>query len=345
MDDNHTTASPESHQFYSLEDLRGRGPNYGNQSRLSFDVQYCQSVDESRHEAEHVEGEERRDRVDDEIECVLTVPSTLTTDSQRAQDFILPPRPYHAKTQNEETFGPSFSDEASVLSAWSKSSRVKPMFDFDAGSVLSSFSFSGPGRKKSSAKVSLSSSNRSMLFKDDDPWRAAKRGDLKALKKFYAHGSVDWAEEDKFQNVPLYYACHSGGIVDVMVVPFLLWVTPGMDPELIERCRRNAINQKVRMILKDFEGGGLSAIAINGIDITDPVPAESTHTGTEIWGSKVPRSVSRQLLQLKLALLKRKRLTPILYDRYCPSNKFLAEMQHLYSPTDKRTRTGLEGRR
>lgn len=93
---------------------------------------------------------------------------------------------------------------------------------------------------------------------NDDPWRAAKRGDLASLKRFHSQGHVDWAVPDRFGNIPLYYACHSGAIVDLNVVHFLLWVTPIKEPSVLEQCK-NRKNMAVMRILNDFEGSGYRA--------------------------------------------------------------------------------------
>ena len=134
-------------------------------------------------------------------------------------------------------------EPGSIISNWSKSSLVKPLFEFDSGSILSAES-------------------TETLFQNDDPWRAAKRGDLTTLKQFHTSGKVDWLAKDEFRNIPLYYACHSGAIADVMVVPFLLWVTPLTNEKIVDKCIKNAVNQQVRSILKAFRKGGLSAIAM-----------------------------------------------------------------------------------
>eukprot|EP00934_Nitzschia_sp_Nitz4_P003538 Nitzschia sp. Nitz4//scaffold299_size22801//10736//12924//NITZ4_008535-RA/size22801-augustus-gene-0.41-mRNA-1//1//CDS//3329546342//3528//frame0 len=136
-------------------------------------------------------------------------------------------------------------DDASIVSSWSKSIHVKPLFE---GSSI-------PGLEHSHRAPSPNK-----LHDNDDPWRAAKRGDLAALKKFHASGKVDWLENDRANNTPLYYACHSGAIADIMVVPFLLWVTPSSDPKVLEHCRRDAINKQVRSILSAYKRGGLAAI-------------------------------------------------------------------------------------
>ncbi len=162
--------------------------------------------------------------------------STQSNFSTRARAMKRPNR--------SPTMGPA--DGGSIISNWSKPSLVKPLFEFDASSMLS---------EKSTKS----------LFKNDTPWRAAKRGDLTALKQFQTSGKVNWMDKDEFDNIPLYYACQSGAIADVMVVPFLLWVTPVQDQQILEKCRKNAINKQVRSILSAYMKGGISGIvAENG---------------------------------------------------------------------------------
>jgi hypothetical protein len=107
-----------------------------------------------------------------------------------------------------------------------------------------------------------SSASSSMMYsrekEGDTIWRAAKRGDLAALKRFHSRGTIDWAAKDEFQNVPLYYACHSGAIVDINVVRFLLWVTPMKDPSFLEKCK-NRKNKAVMQILDEFERSGYTS--------------------------------------------------------------------------------------
>ena len=85
--------------------------------------------------------------------------------------------------------------------------------------------------------------------KCEDPWNAAKRGDLQAL--YSCNYTVDWTREDEFNSPPLYYACHSGAAVNLEVVRFLLQVYPTRLPAvLFERCRKNAINVNVVKLLE-----------------------------------------------------------------------------------------------
>jgi Ankyrin repeats (many copies) len=95
------------------------------------------------------------------------------------------------------------------------------------------------------------------LKEGDTIWRAAKRGDLAALKRFHSQGKVDWAATDQFGNTALFYACHSGAIVDINVLHFLLWVTPMKEVDL-EACK-NRKNKAVMKILHEFEGSGYSS--------------------------------------------------------------------------------------
>ena len=166
-----------------------------------------------------------------------------TSDSQRARECILPSsRQYKGKhRQNSSYLGPLPVDEASITSRWSHSSKVKPLFDSDMLSIVSKWSEAGTV----DALFDVVENGGSK----DDPWKAAKRGDLKALKKFHKKRKFDWSLEDQFYHTPLYYACHSGAIVNIDVVPFLLAVTPDTGGVLIEKCRDSAINKHVIDIL------------------------------------------------------------------------------------------------
>ena len=89
----------------------------------------------------------------------------------------------------------------------------------------------------------------------DDPWNAAKRGDLIALQIF-AEGDhvakVDWTKEDEFESTPLYYACHSGasGKHGLRAVRYLLQIWPGqIPPHVLDRCKKNALNSDVIRLL------------------------------------------------------------------------------------------------
>ena len=76
-------------------------------------------------------------------------------------------------------------DEASITSRWSHSSKVKPLFDSDMLSIVSKWSEAGTV----DALFDVVENGGSK----DDPWKAAKRGDLKALKKFHKKKKFDWS--------------------------------------------------------------------------------------------------------------------------------------------------------
>lgn len=187
-----------------------------------------------------------------------------------------------AKRRPDQRLGPLGSTEepGSIISNWSNSSLVKPLFGFEASSVLS-------------AESTIS------LFRNDDPWRAAKRGDLVALKQFHCTGKVDWLAKDEFQNTPLYYACQSGAINDIMVVPFLLWVSQLNDDKILEKCSKIAVNKKVRIILKAYKTGGLSAI---GAETSPPSTASSRQSSKQAPIPAKVRTYSK-LLDLQNTLL------------------------------------------
>jgi hypothetical protein len=206
-----------------------------------------QSICETRDEAENLGKIERQNGINDfGVECVL---STMTSDSLRAKDCILPSRAYSRKPKSREISSlKPLDDCCSVISHWSNSSVVRPLFDSDS-------------RSPSSSCSSQDLDARQPVDEQDNPWRAAKRGDLKALKRFNADGNINWAAEDDSRNIPLYYACYSGAIVDIKVVPFLLWVTQTESPVCLERCRKSAISQEVVEILNEFEQGGQSSVS------------------------------------------------------------------------------------
>jgi hypothetical protein len=187
------------------------------------------------------------------IECVL---STLTTDSRRVNDCITSSKMFKTKQRARGQLLQTIEDELPSIKSEKeppkneKKNKQQPSvrrqslssqeFDADERSVISKWSEAG------SIEALL---NLMEHDEDDDPWRAAKRGDINALKEFDATRRIDWAGEDDFHNIPLYYACHSGAIVDINVVSFLLKVTPIKDPRVIDRCRKNAINPDVVKVL------------------------------------------------------------------------------------------------
>jgi hypothetical protein len=158
--------SAGSRRFLTDDDVRGVKAGFNEMATVQFDTRRNQYVDESRHEVESKEKIGKRDGVDDfGIECIL---SAVTTDTLRAKDCILPSRTYHAKPKRMTRS--LFSDDSSVISTWSTSNLVIPLFDSDARSAKSDFSQSANDRE--SRSVSKKTLN------NDDPWRAAKRGDL-----------------------------------------------------------------------------------------------------------------------------------------------------------------------
>ena len=244
------TNSRGSRKFFTADDLRemssvvdGKVSDCRSETQ---DEQHDEYHDVDSREDDHVTRREKKNSSEDYgIECVL---STLTNDSPQAKDCILPSRAYHAKPKRK-TKSSFLSDDSSVVSAWSKSSLVKPLFGSDSKSTWKKYNETSDIKEQSDQMV-----------KKDNPWKAAKRGDLDALKRLHAGHGIDWNEEDECGHIPLYYACASGAIVDISVVPFLLWVTPIASRNAFEKCRMNAINRDVLEILRDYEEGGLSAL-------------------------------------------------------------------------------------
>ena len=194
-----------------------------------------------------------------------------TTDSQRARDCILPSARQYKSKHRQSYKKSSLVDEASITSRWSHSSKVKPLFDSDMLSIVSKWSEAGTV----DALFDVVEND-----KKDDPWKAAKRGDLKALMKFHKSKKFNWTKEDQYHHTPLYYACHSGAIVNIDVVPFLLEVTPDNGGVLIEKCRESAINRHVIEIL-DRKKLELSQ-ATHYIPNTEPYNGRSDNESTNV---------------------------------------------------------------
>jgi hypothetical protein len=297
---------------FLTDDLRGLNEGFNEKAAIRSNTRRNQDVDESRHEIESKEKIGKRDGVDDfGIECVL---KAATTDTLRENDCILPSRTYHGRPKRG-MLRSLFSDDSSVISTWSRPSLVSPLFDSDARSAKSAYSHSSNGSESRS----------------DDPWRAAKRGDLKALKRFNADGNIDWAAEDEFENIPLYYACHSGAIVDISVVSFLLWVTPIKNRDCFERCRKNTTNREVLKVLNDYKKGGLAAITVEEKHIPD-LPAKGGRLSFGRKSSKVPdsglRKVSRQLPKDTTQRRTHDDLHLVFTYRYTPLNKPRKTISH-----------------
>jgi hypothetical protein len=147
----------------------------------------------------------------------------------------------------------------SGLSTWSKPNLIKPLFASDSASILNN----EPAVQR-------------RVYRRDDPWQAAQRGDLVALKGFQLRGQVDWTSKDENGNIPLQYACSTGALENVMVVPFLLWATDLGDDEsaMIETCRKNCCNKQAKAILKAYKKGGRAAI---GMGSREQAEIQETH--------------------------------------------------------------------
>jgi hypothetical protein len=86
----------------------------------------------------------------------------------------------------------------------------------------------------------------------DDPWSAAKRGDVNALQKWTSDDNHDWSQKDEFGNTALFYACHSGASINISIVKEILdqWPVDQIPPDVLDRCKLNAINSSVVNMLK-----------------------------------------------------------------------------------------------
>lgn len=218
------------------------------------------------------------------IELVLTTTTDRTSDTQRAQDMIVQTtsRAYkqqkgkqasngHYRNQRSMLMGPSSVDEPSLVSTERsiESRTLESLFQPDQESRTSS---------KASAVKHQKSTFRSEDQAVDDAWTAAKRGDLAALKRFHRDGKTDWVAQDEFSNIPLYYACHSGAIVDINVVHFLLWVTPIKDRSVLEKCS-NRKNKAVMNVVDAFvKGSGYSSPLNDGSWDSIPLTQEPSAT-------------------------------------------------------------------
>lgn len=90
----------------------------------------------------------------------------------------------------------------------------------------------------------------------DDPWSAAKKGDLMVLRKFGEIGH-NWKLEDAFNCTPLYYACQSGAASPngIPALQYLLDEWNGqIPPNVFIRCKENAINPHVVRLLEGTQG-------------------------------------------------------------------------------------------
>jgi hypothetical protein len=140
-------------------------------------------------------------------------------------------------------------DVKSVISAWTAAKRVnfvglfQDIEEEDVEMVL-------VDDRKDDPTAFL---DRVIDVEADDQWRAAKRGDLKALQSFASRDNFDVTLEDDFGCTALYYGCHSGAITawGLELVLFLLekWPTAMIPKPILERCRKNAINRDVVRLL------------------------------------------------------------------------------------------------
>jgi hypothetical protein len=89
----------------------------------------------------------------------------------------------------------------------------------------------------------------------DDPWMAAKRGDIHAIQKWTEDKTYDWSQKDNFGNTALFYACHSGAAVNITIVKLLLdqWPVEQIPHDVLDRCKTNALNRSVVKMLEHPE--------------------------------------------------------------------------------------------
>ena len=207
-------------------------------------------------EASRSSGESRQDAP--AIEGNL---SSLTTDTQRAKDFILQARDYKSRYQLKTMHS---GDDESSRSMEVHSAH--PLHETDETSTVS----------KSSTAATASADDLAEKQRKDDPWKAAERGDLTALKQFHLK-KINWLAKDAFQNIPLYYACHAGAIKNINVVSYLMEVTP-LDDTILERCRLNAINYEVLRLIDERKKEPLK------IHKTNKKSSEGSDSGGSVGG-------------------------------------------------------------
>lgn len=88
-------------------------------------------------------------------------------------------------------------------------------------------------------------------LENDDPWAAAKRGDLETLENRWKNRH-DWTLENEEGDTPLYLACRYGGARNPRVVLFLLQQWPQyihIPESLLRKCIHDSANIHVEEIL------------------------------------------------------------------------------------------------
>jgi hypothetical protein len=88
---------------------------------------------------------------------------------------------------------------------------------------------------------------------EDDPWCAAKRGDIDAIQQWVEDKHWDWSQVDDFGNTALFYACHSGAAINLAIVKVLLdqWPVDQIPANVMDRCKLNALNRSVVKMLEN----------------------------------------------------------------------------------------------
>ena len=195
----------------------------------------------SRHKKQHNKKERRPHRPDpmEEEGDVISIVDGGTEESHCSDD-----RSMHSKSQPSKL--KSISSRSYVTAESRQDSDNDD--DDDVQSLTSIWE-----SLKSLSKAFSNDSHEQREDEKDDPWTAAKRGDIESLKIMEELGEVDWTKEDSHGNTPLYYACTAGGSVDISVVAFLLDVTPYTGSAIIHKCRRDAVNRNVQLLLNGDE--------------------------------------------------------------------------------------------
>jgi hypothetical protein len=201
---------------------------------------------------------------EEDTSCELILPNVLfrenetsSTDDESSWDSLFPSYQDDSDTKKE-----LWNDEVAWEKQQGETDNDTPATSACTVSLADSVDSRQSGKSWQS-KLTEKADNTSkrqleMTVVEDDPWTAAKRGDLIALQRWtHRH---DWTQEDDFGNVPLYYACHSGAARNLRIVDFLLqqWPTRTaaaaataskrrrrITAALMDHCKKNAINATV----------------------------------------------------------------------------------------------------
>jgi hypothetical protein len=148
-----------------------------------------------------------------------------------------------------------------------------------------------------------------------DPFTAAKRGNLNALKEWNnAHPDYDWSEIDDFGNTALYYACSqssTGGpvVLNLIIVKYLLdlWPVTQIPPATLERCKACAVHESIIDLLEqqhhphnkiNYNGDINADINANntGVDVVSNADVGDEEMIISNWGACTPPTIAHSSL-------------------------------------------------